>query len=156
MKIEDIEYIFGINQYKQLSKIEFNTKDTSFPVYFYNFELTMNEIIIPRNYNVQRHLYMLKLLQPFEVPQNTIITTAAYVSRILYAIIKNKENIIAIVDNSPIKYKKRFSNSDLFIQSYDYLKNCNKNDIALVCHSRKNDIIETIRKYNDQISILQI
>lgn len=153
---KDIEYIFGKNKYKLVKKYFFNSKDESFPVLFFHFELTENIVIIDyRNINKHRHLYMQNLLKPFNVPSNTYITSAGMLSSCIYALIENKGNIVGVIDKNKTLHGKQFANSNLIINSYEHLKDLKDANI-IVCHYRKNDIIKCIREYNTNINIIEL
>jgi hypothetical protein len=151
----DIEYIFGLHQYKLSDKYRFNTKDESFPVLFFNFELTNDIIEVDRCLSNSRHLYIEKILKKIKIPENTIIATAGCFSEILYSLIEDKENLIAVIDNNKNLHGKKFIDSELLIHSYDFLvnlKNCN----IILHHPRKVDIISCIRRCNKNINIIII
>jgi hypothetical protein len=153
---KDIEYIFGENNYKLIKKFYFNCKDSSFPVIFFNFELTQNNVIIDeRNINKTRHLYMKQLIVPFKVPNNTYISTVSMASTCIYALIENKENVVGVIDKNNLLHGKKFGNSELIIQPYENLKDLKDVNI-IVCHNRKNDIIKCIRDYNTDINIIEM
>ena len=153
---KNLEYIFGENNYKLIKKVYFNSNDESFPALFFHFKLTKNTILIDdRNINNNRHLYMQQLLKTFKVTNNTYIATAGSISICIYNLIENKENIIGIIDKNNLMHGKKFGNSELIVQSYEYLKEI-KNANIIVCHYRKNDIIKCIRKYNTDINIIEL
>jgi hypothetical protein len=151
----DIEYIFGLQQYKMSDKYRFNTKDESFPVLFFHFELSDNVIGVDRCLSNSRHLYIENMLKKIRIPENTIIATAGQFSEMLYALIENKENLIAVIDNNKKLQGKKFIDSDLLIHSYEFLvnlKNCN----IILHHPRKIDIISCIKKYNNYVNIISL
>lgn len=87
-------------------------------------------------------------------PRNTFIATAGMFSNLIYQLIAEKENIIGFIDQNSDLHKKKFSNTNLQIYSYEYLKQFDETANIIVCHSRKNDIVNCIRKINDKINII--
>jgi len=150
----DIEYIFGRNKYKLNDKLIWNSKDLSFACLFYHFVLTNEVLEIPRQINENRHLYAIQFLTtPIDVPTNTFIATAGMYSIILYQKIRNKNDVIGIIDLDKNKVGKKFSNTELIVYSYEHLTYKNDYNI-LVKHPKKINIIDTIRQYNDSINII--
>jgi len=154
--INDIEYIFGLNNYKLINNMIFNTKDKSFSCLFLHFELTNEVIQIERIVNLNRSNYIKELLQPIIIPKNTFLATAGHNTIIIYSLIKNKENIIGIIDENKLIQGKLFGNSNHIIQPYEHLKCYDKNTNILILEFRKDDIINSIRKVNTEINFLFI
>jgi hypothetical protein len=152
----DIEYIFGLSNYKVKNKIFFNIIDESAPCLFFHFELTNNIINIERKIILDRHNYTQKILSPIIIPKNTFLITAGSMMLYIYSLIENKDNIIGIIDNNKLIQGNKFADLDYIIQSYEYLKNYDNNTNCLVFGYRKNDIINNIKKINTIINIIII
>jgi hypothetical protein len=155
---DDIEYIFKINHYKLLNKSFFNTNDKSFPCLFFHFQLSKEkkEPIILRKIIENRHLYTCNLLKSFKVPEKTFIATAGMQSLTIYNSIENNENIIGIIDYNIKLQNNKYGNTDFLIQPYEYLKNYSSEYSILVFGYRKPDIINNIRKVNNDINIIKM
>jgi len=149
----DIEYIFGLYNYKLINNKFNNVTDNSFPCLFFHFELTSNIIKIERNIFLSRHNYTQELLKPILIPKNTFIITTGWLMLSIYSLIENKENIIGVIDNNKLLHGKIFSNSNHFIQPYEYLKNYD-NANCLICRYRKDDIIKCVSNNNEKINII--
>ena len=150
----DIEYIFGLHNYKLSDKIVYNTKDSSFPCLFFHFELIQEPVMVQREIDLSRHIFSTNLLsQKITVPENTFISTCGMGSIIAYALIKNKENVIGVIDYNKDKQNKWFSTTKLMIYPYEHLSSYQSSHI-LVIHSKKKNIINMIKKVNDKINII--
>jgi hypothetical protein len=149
----DIEYIYGLNNYKLREKQYFDVKDGSFPVLFFYFTLNDNIIQIERNIDPLRHIYMKNILKKIEVPSNTVIATAGALSTIVYNLIYNKNNIIAVVDNNKKLHSMPFLDSSHLIMPYDYLEGL-ENASIIVSGTKKNDIVACIQNFNKNINII--
>ncbi len=153
----DIEYIFGLNNYKATRRVKFNTNDNSFQALFFQFELTNNIITIERPLIENRHMYMKNLLKPIKIPKNTFLITAGLMMLSVYSLIENKENIIGVIDQNKTLHGKKYANHERArIHSYEYLKDYDSNATVIVFQYRKNDIINCIRNVNTEINIIVI
>lgn len=164
---DDIEYIFKINNYKLCNKFAFNSNDGSFPCFFFHFTSlrisneqrckldTGSNEITSRNIIHNRHLNFIKFANSFTVPKNTYLATASYYGLTIFHSINN-ENIIGVIDYDKVKQNKKFGNTDLIIQPYEYLKNCSSSDSILVFGYRTPDIINCIRNVNKDINIIEL
>lgn len=148
----DIEYIFGINNYKLLNKVYFTTKDKSFPALFFHFELTDNIILIERNIISNRHNYAQNTLKHIIIPPNTFLITAGMMMLQMYCLIDNKENIIGVIDQNKLIQGKKFADTEFIIQPYEYLAGYDNNTNVFVLNYRKQDIINCIHKVNNNIT----
>lgn len=158
---DDIEYIFKINNYKLMNKFFFNANDNSFPCLFFHFQL-LNEInkeeIICRKIIENRHLFHYNILKSFRVrvPEKTFIATAGSMSLNTYSIIENKKNVIGVIDYNIKLQNNKYGNTNLIIQPYEYLKGYSSEYSILVFGYRKPDIINNIRKVNNDINIIKM
>lgn len=150
---KDIEYIYGLNNYKLQEKQYFDVKDGSFPVMFFHFTFSDNIIQVERNIDPLRHIYTKNILKKIEVPSNTVIATAGTLSTIVYDLIYNKNNVIAVVDNNKKLHSMPFLDSGHVIMPYDYLEGL-ENASIVVCGSRKNDIVACIQNFNKDINVI--
>ena len=111
---QDIVYLFGLYEYKLKELVRW--KVDTFPCLFYCFTLDgpqlVEQILEPR------HLYSIQYFQPFRVPPNTFLTTANMFSVVVYPWIKNKEDVIGVVDVNPKKHGKKFSYTSLIVQPF--------------------------------------
>jgi len=155
---DDIEYIFKINNYKLMNKSFFNVNDNSFPCLFFHFKLSneKKELITLRKIIENRHLYTCNLLKSFKVSEKTFIATAGMQSLTIYNKIENKENIIGIIDYNKKIQNKKYGNTNLIIQTYEYLKNYSSEYSILVFGYRTKDIINHIKNINRNIKIIEI
>ena len=156
----DIEYIFSLYNYKCTKKIFFNTNDESFPCMFFNFSFVVSGVL-----NIERttttkipiyHSISNFLNNTIKISKNTFIATAVMFSSILFNLIIEKDNIIGVIDQNIDLHGKTFSNTNLLIYSYEHLKSFDESTNIIVCHQRKNDIINCIRKVNNKITIIVI
>jgi hypothetical protein len=154
--INDIQYIFGLNNYKLVNNINFNTRDNSFPCLFLHFELTNEVIQVDRVVNLNRSNYIKKMLQPIIIPKHTFLATAGFMMTSIYSLIENKENIIGIIDGNKLIQGSLFADTTHIIQPYEYLKCYDKNTNIFIFQYRKDDIINCIRKVNNEINIVVI
>jgi len=70
----DIEYLFGLYNYKLKHHIEWNSQDQSFQCLFFYFELQDNPIYIDRPINITRHLSSIEYLtKKITIPKNTYL-----------------------------------------------------------------------------------
>jgi hypothetical protein len=150
----DIEYIFGLHNYKLSDKIVYNTKDSSFPCLFFHFTLTQEPVMVEREIDVFRHTFSTNLLsQKITVPENTFISTCGMWSIITYALIENKENIIGVIDYNKDKHNKWFSTTNIMVYPYEHLSSYQSSHI-LVIHPKKKNIVNMIKSVNDKINII--
>ena len=152
----DIEYIFGLYNYKLFKINFFNTNDNSFPCLFFHFELIKKIEQIERNIILTRHNYSQSLIKPITIPKNTFLITAGMMLMMIYSLIENKENIIGVIDGNKLIQGRLFAGSEHIIQPYEYLKGYDKNTTCLVFGYRKDDIINCIRNVNTEINIIVI
>lgn len=155
----DIRHIFELYNYKCLKQTFFTTNDESLPCLFFHFSLNNdNSILTPsQRYNDEtRHLYTFNLLKnKISVPPNTFITCASMISIKLFSMIKNKENIIGIIDMNNKLHGEIFANTNLKIYPYNHLQNYDNNE-SIIVFQKKNDITNCIRKFNEKINIIYI
>lgn len=152
----DIEYIFNEYNYILKKKFFFIANDNSLPcIYFYfNYMESLN--ICNRIIDNNRHISCINFFKKIDVPINTFIASASYHSILLYLKINNTENIIGIIDKDKNKHGKKFSNTNIIISDYKYLKEYNSDTNILVFGSQKNNIINDIIKINNKINIIEI
>jgi hypothetical protein len=74
----------------------------------------------------------------------------------IYSIIENKKNIIGVIDYNTKIQNKKYGNTNLIIQPYEYLKDYSSEYSILVFGFRKPDIINIIRNINKNIKIIEI
>jgi len=156
----DIEYIFGLHNYKSIKHTTYNVNDGSFPCFFFHFVLQEAPVIIDRTIIINRHLFMQNILKPITVPKNTIIATAGMMALTFYSLITNQENVVGIIDANSALHGKLFGATEHLIQSYEsllYHPEYNTSDAnILVFGYRKPDIIACIRKINGLINIIEL
>lgn len=155
---DDIEYIFKINHYKLMNKSFFNTNDKSFPCLFFHFQISneKKEPIILRKIIENRHLFNYNILKSFKVPEKTFIATAGMQSLTIYSIIENNKKIIGVIDYNKKIQNNKYGNTDLLIQPYEYLKGYSSEYSILVFGYRIPDIINNIKKVNNDINIIKM
>ena len=152
---KDLEYLFGLSQYKVNGKVQYNSTDHSFPCLFYHFVCTDSVVQVERQYSNTRHLYTYHYLtQHFTIPEKTFLSTCGMFSLITYELIVNKENVLGIIDTNQKKQGKRFGNTQLLVYPYDKLKTYGKETSILVIHPKMNNIIQQIKDINPDIQIL--
>lgn len=150
----DIEYIFGLHNYRLNDEIAYDSKDTSFQCLFFHFVLTAEPIVVERQIDMTRHTFSTNLLsQKIIVPENTFMSTCGMWSIITYALIENKENIIGVIDYNKDKHNKWFSTTNILVYPYEQLTLHDSSHI-LVIHPMKKNIVDTIKKANDKINII--
>ena len=154
-KIEnDIEYIFSLYNYKLNKFNNFVSNDNSFHCLFFHFTFTecaQIEQIIIKN----RHLYTKYFFEnKITIPANSYICPASSYTPSLYDKISNPENIIGVIDINKLKTDKYFGFTKLQIKTYEELID---KDATVIVHtsSINKNIIQTIRKHNSTISILE-
>lgn len=158
----DIEYIFNLNNYKLTNKKFFNVNDNSFPCLFFYFTLlkedkVSKEPILYRRIIENRHLItynFFKKISTYNVPKNTFIATAGMMTITIYNSLLNKDNIIGIIDYNKTIQNKKFGNTNLIIQPYEYLIGYSSEYSIIVFGYRKLDIIKHIRDVNTNINII--
>jgi hypothetical protein len=149
----DIEYIFGLFQYKLVRLIKWDSVDTSFPCLFCYFTLTDKVIPIERPI-FQRHLFSIDFLtNNIVVPKRTFLATCGMFSVISYSRIQNKEDVVGVIDINPTKHGKLFSCTELLVYPYEHLQ---EGDSILVIHPKKDNIIRMVQSMHKNIHILQI
>lgn len=156
---QDIEYIFGLFNYKLNDKLIWNTKSNDFPCLFFHFVINQDKITIEKPIMNNRHLFTINLLrQKINVPKNTFISTCGMWSIIIYNLIENKENIIGVIDLNKEKQGKKFSTTNILIYGYEHIENSavDINTSILIHHPKKNNIIKMIRSINENINIITI
>ena len=137
--INDIEYIFGLYNYKMNDSIIYNTKDQQ-SVHIDN----------------TRHLFSVNLLlKKIIIPKNTFISVCGMWSIITYSMIENKENIIGVIDMDKLKQNKKFGTTEIMVYPYEHLLLCADVNI-IVNHPKKINIINMLKKYNHKINIILI
>jgi hypothetical protein len=152
----DIEYIFGLCNYKLNDSIIYNTKELSFPCFFFHFVLTPEKYIIERHIDNTRHLFSVNLLlKKIIIPKNTFLATCGMFSIITYSLIENKENIIGVIDMDKLKQNKWFGTTEIMVYPYEKLLLCADVNI-IVNHPRKINIINMLKSINDKINIILI
>lgn len=152
---KDLEYLFGLSQYKVNGKVQYNSTDHSFPCLFYHFVWTDSVVQVERQYSNTRHLYTYHYLtQQFTIPEKTFLSTCGMFSLITYELIVNKENVLGIIDTNQKKQGKRFGNTQLLVYPYAKLKTYGKETSILVIHPKMNNIIQQIKDTNTDIQIL--
>ena len=150
----DIEYIFSLYNYKLNKFNNFVSNDNSFHCLFFHFtftECTQIEQIIIKN----RHLYTKYFFEnKITIPANSYICPASSYTPSLYDKISNPENIIGVIDINKLKTDKYFGFTKLQIKTYEELID---KDATVIVHtsSINKNIIQTIRKHNSTISILE-
>jgi hypothetical protein len=151
----DIEYIFGQYNYKLNDILEWDSVDNAFPCIFFHFTLYDNPITIERQINTERHLYTIdRFTQRITIPKNTFLSTCSMYGLIAYSCIKNKEDIIGVIDYSPQKRGKKFGTTNLIVYPYEHLKNYNENTHIFISHPKKNNIIAIVKNANPDIKII--
>ena len=152
----DIELIFSLYKYKCIKKHFFDTNDNSFQCIFFHYQLKPEEIINPfRIINDSRYSFMMNILtKKVDILENTFIATSSMIACLLFQLISEKKNIIGFIDQNEKIQGKIFANTNLKIYSYEHLKSFNESTNIIVCHPRKNDIINCIRKVNKKINII--
>jgi hypothetical protein len=151
----DIEYIFGLYNYKLNTKLLWNSNDNSFPCLFFHFTLHNSILDIKRYINESRYIYTYNLLNnKIIIPPNTFLSTCVTGSFIIYNLIENKENIIGIIDLNINKQGKKFGSTNILIYPYEYLKNFDNNTSILIFHQKKNNIISLVKNNNPNINII--
>ena len=96
------------------------------------------------------------MLQPIIIPKHTFLATAGFMMTSIYSLIENKENIIGIIDGNKLIQGSLFADTNHIIQPYEYLKCYDKNTNIFIFQYRKDDIINCIRKVNNEINIVVI
>jgi hypothetical protein len=154
---KDLEYLFGLSQYKVNGKVLYNSPDHSFPCFFFHFVFTDLVIPIDREINTTRHKYAYDYLtRQITVPKNTFLATCGSFSLITYELIENKQDVLGAIDANKKKQGRSFGNTSLLVHPYKKLKNYGPETSILVFHPKKNNIIEQIKDTNASIQILTI
>jgi hypothetical protein len=149
----DIEFMFGLYNYKLTSSLPWDSIDTSFPCYFFHFTLQEQPIRVEPCVQL-RHLYSVQFLtQSIRVPKNTFLATCSPFSMITYEFISNKEDILGVIDYNKDKQGKKFSYTDLWVYPYEHLYLCTDASI-LVIHPKKNNIVKMIQSMNTNVHII--
>jgi hypothetical protein len=152
---KDLEYLFGLSQYKVNEKMVYNSMDQSFPCLFYHFVWSDMVVHVDRDIYVNRHQYTCDYLnRGITVSPNTFLATCGGFSLIMYALVVNKENIIGVIDKHSKKQGKQFGNTVLMVYPYERLKDYGKETSILVIHPKKKNIVQQIKDTNSEIQIL--
>ena len=151
----DIEYIFSLFNYKLNKFINFNTNDNLFHCLFFHFTLR-DEVKVERSVIKNRHLHSKEMLKKnIFLKRKSFICPSGMYANIVYNKIINPEEIICFIDIDPLKHDKIFGNTNLQIKHYSILSEYDDADIYIYTNINKN-IINTIRKYNQKINIIEL
>lgn len=151
----DIEYLFNTYGY-YLKKM--NIQGDNFSI-FYHFNRLPSSPLENRFLNPNKYLSTYTYFnKKYTVPQKSVITTAGFWGQVLYNNITNKNDIIAVIDNDPIKQGKIFNGTELTINKSLYLNNFGNDTTAIIIKGFfwSDEVASTIRKHNKDIQIMYL
>jgi hypothetical protein len=151
----DIEYLFNMYGY-YLKKMMIHGDDFSIFYYFNRIPSSplQNRILNPTRYLLTQKYFSEK----YTVPNKTVIISAGFWAQILYHNIVNKENVIAIVDNDPMKQGSTFYNTQLIIKPNPSLIEFEDDTTAVILGGRfwTEELTRIVRTYNTNIKIIYL
>lgn len=151
----DIEYLFNMYGY-YLKKMTVYGDDFSI---FYYFNRVISSPLQNRILNPNRYLLTQKhFSKKYTVPNKTVIISAGFWAQILYHNIINKENVIAILDNDPMKQGYTFYNTQLIIKPSSSLSQWDNDTTAVILGGRfwTEELAKIVRSYNTDIKIMYL
>ena len=92
------------------------------------------------------------------MPKRSVIITAGFWAQLIYYNIRNKYDIIAVVDNDPMKQGKIFNSTQLIINKNSFLDTLGSDTTAIIFegHYCRDEVVRTVLEHNKDIQIMYL